>query len=47
MLYVALGLVALKRARGRRGRALALLAALLAYAWMIGIAPTIRPAGSP
>lgn len=45
VLYVALGLAALKRARSRRGRALALLAALLVYAWMIGIALHHHPAG--
>ncbi len=45
LLYIVLGYVALKRARTRRGRALALLAALAAFAWMIGVALYHHPAG--
>jgi uncharacterized membrane protein SirB2 len=45
LLYIVLGYVALKRARTRRGRALALLAALAAFAQMIGVALHHHPAG--
>ena len=45
VVFIVLGFVALKRARSRRGRALALLGALLAFAWMIGVALHHHPAG--
>ena len=45
VVYVVLGFMALKRARTRRGRALALLAALLVFAYMIGVALRHHPAG--
>jgi uncharacterized membrane protein SirB2 len=45
VLYIALGTLALKRARTRRGRALALLAALLVFLYMIGVAVRHHPAG--
>lgn len=45
LVYIALGYVALKRARTRRGRALALLAALVVFAYMIGIAMHHHVAG--
>jgi uncharacterized membrane protein SirB2 len=43
--YIVLGYIALKRARTRRARALALLAALLVFAYMIGVALRHHPAG--
>lgn len=45
LVYIVLGFVALKRARTRRGRALALLAAALVFAQMIGVALRHHPAG--
>ncbi|MCC7463112.1 MAG: SirB2 family protein [Gammaproteobacteria bacterium] len=43
--YILLGYAALKRARTRRGRALALLAALLVFTYIIGVALRHHPAG--
>ncbi|MFO1399719.1 MAG: SirB2 family protein [Steroidobacteraceae bacterium] len=43
--YIVLGYIALKRARTRRGRAGALLAALLVFAYMVGVAVHHHPAG--
>jgi uncharacterized membrane protein SirB2 len=45
VLYILLGFIALKRARTRRGRFMALLAALLAFGLMIGVAVRHNPAG--
>jgi uncharacterized membrane protein SirB2 len=45
VLYIALGFVALKRARTRRGRMLSFLAALATFALMIGVAVRHHPAG--
>jgi len=45
LLYIALGIIALRRARTRLGRGLALLAALLTFGFMIGVAITRHPAG--
>ena len=45
VLYIGLGSVALRRARGRRASGLAFSAALLTYAWIIGVAVTREPAG--
>jgi uncharacterized membrane protein SirB2 len=45
VLYNALGIIALRRARTRLGRGLALLAALLTFGFMIGVAITHQPAG--
>jgi uncharacterized membrane protein SirB2 len=45
VLYIGLGSVALRRARGRRASSLAFSAALLTYAWIIGVAVTRAPAG--
>jgi uncharacterized membrane protein SirB2 len=45
VLYIALGVVALKRARTRLGRVGALIAALLTYCSIIGVAVTHRPSG--
>jgi len=45
VLYIALGSIALKRARTRGGRALALLAALATFGSIIGVAITHHPAG--
>ncbi len=45
LLYIALGSLALKRARTRRLRVLAFASALLTYAWIMGVAVTHEPAG--
>jgi uncharacterized membrane protein SirB2 len=45
VIYIVFGIVALKRARTRLGRSAALLAALLTYGFMIGVAVTHHPAG--
>jgi uncharacterized membrane protein SirB2 len=45
VVYIGLGSLALRRARGRRARSLAFGAALLAYVWIIGVAVTHAPAG--
>ena len=45
VLYVALGSVALTRARSRRATVLAFGAAVLTYVWIIGVAVTHEPAG--
>ena len=45
VLYILLGLAALKRARTRRGRCVAFIAALLTYGFMIGVAVERHPAG--
>lgn len=45
VLYIALGIIALRRARTRLGSGLALLAALLTFGCMIGVAITHHPAG--
>jgi uncharacterized membrane protein SirB2 len=45
VLYIALGIVALKRARTRSGRIGALVAALSTFGMMIGVAITHHPAG--
>lgn len=43
--YIVLGTYALKRARTPSGRAVALLCALLTFAYIIGVAITHQPAG--
>lgn len=45
VLYIALGIVALKHARTRSGRIAALVAALATFGMMIGVAITHHPAG--
>ena len=45
LLYVSLGVIALKRARTRAGRAAAVLGALLTFALIVGVAITHHPAG--
>ena len=45
VLYVALGTIALKRARTRKDRTAALLAALVTYGFIIGVAIAHHPAG--
>lgn len=45
VIYIGLGLVALKRARARRLRVIAFLAALVTFALMIGVAVRHHPAG--
>jgi uncharacterized membrane protein SirB2 len=45
LLYIVLGYVALKSARTRRGRALALLAALAVFVHMVGVALHHHPVG--
>jgi len=45
VLYIALGVVALKRARTRFGSVAALIAALLTYCLIVGVAITHRPSG--
>ena len=45
VLYIALGTFALKRARTKSGRAVALLSALLTFAYIIGVAITHQPFG--
>lgn len=45
VLYIVLGIVALRRARTRLATGVALLAALLTFACMIGVAITHHPAG--
>lgn len=45
IVYIALGTIALKRARSTAGRVLATLAALLVFAYIIGVAVHHRPAG--
>jgi uncharacterized membrane protein SirB2 len=45
VLYIALGMVALKRARTRFASVAALIAALLTYGLIIGVAITHRPSG--
>jgi uncharacterized membrane protein SirB2 len=44
-LYIALGVVALKRARTRGGRSAAFVAALLTFAYIVGVALAHDPAG--
>jgi len=44
VLYIVLGVLTLRRARTRPGRALAFFAALVTYAAIIGVALTHRPA---
>ena len=45
LVYIVLGSFALKRASTQRGRAACFVAALLVYAWMIGIALAHHPLG--
>jgi uncharacterized membrane protein SirB2 len=45
IVYIGLGSAALRRARSRRASVLAFGAALLTYAWIIGVAVTHTPAG--
>jgi uncharacterized membrane protein SirB2 len=45
VLYIGLGVVALRRARTRFGRTVALIAALATYCSIIGVAVTHRPSG--
>jgi uncharacterized membrane protein SirB2 len=45
VVYILLGVVALRRGRTRGVRALAFFAALLAYAWIVSVALTKSPAG--
>jgi uncharacterized membrane protein SirB2 len=45
LVYIGLGFMALKRARTRRGRAIAFIAALLIFGVMIGVAIRHHPAG--
>lgn len=45
LLYIVLGVFALRRARTRRGRTLAFVAALLTFTAIIGVAVTHRPGG--
>ena len=45
VLYIALGVIASRRARTPLGRGLALLSALLTFGYMIGVAVTHHPAG--
>jgi uncharacterized membrane protein SirB2 len=45
VLYIALGTIALKRARTTAGRGVALLAALATFAYIVGVAITHHPAG--
>jgi uncharacterized membrane protein SirB2 len=45
VLYIALGTIALKRARTTVGRGVALLAALATFAYIVGVAITHDPAG--
>ena len=45
VLYIALGIITLKRARTRLGRICAFLAALSTFGFMIGVAVTHHPAG--
>jgi uncharacterized membrane protein SirB2 len=45
VLYIMLGSLALRHARKRRDAILAFGAALLTYAWIIGVAVTHQPAG--
>ncbi len=44
-LYIGLGIVALKRARTRAGRGAAFIAALLTFAYIVGVALAHDPAG--
>jgi uncharacterized membrane protein SirB2 len=44
-LYIALGIVALKRARTRAGRSVACAAALLTFTWIVGVALARDPLG--
>jgi uncharacterized membrane protein SirB2 len=44
-LYIALGIIALKRARTRFGRSAAFLAAILTFIYMVGVARAHDPAG--
>ncbi|GGP23578.1 SirB2 family protein [Silvimonas iriomotensis] len=43
VVYIGLGTIALKRGRSRKTRAIALVAALLVFAWIIGVAITRNP----
>ncbi len=43
VVYIGLGMIALKRGKTRRTRAVALIAALLVFAWIIGVAITRTP----
>jgi len=45
LLYIGLGTMALRRARTRAGRAAAYVAALLTFAWIVGVAIARDPAG--
>jgi len=45
LLYIGLGTMALRRARTRAGRAAAYAAALLTFAWIVGVAIAHDPAG--
>jgi uncharacterized membrane protein SirB2 len=45
VVYIALGFIALKRARARRARVVAFLAALLAFGLMLGVAVRHDPSG--
>ncbi len=45
IVYIGLGTIALKRARTPAGRSVALLAALLVFGFIIGVALTHHPAG--
>jgi uncharacterized membrane protein SirB2 len=45
ILYIGLGTLALKRARSRMTRAMALVAALLVFGFIVGVAMTHHPAG--
>ncbi|GGP27830.1 SirB2 family protein [Silvimonas amylolytica] len=43
VVYIGLGMIALKRGRTRKTRAIAFVAALLVFAWIIGVAITRNP----
>lgn len=45
LVYIALGTVALKRGRNRRARAIAYVAALTTFAFMVGVARAHHPLG--
>lgn len=45
LVYIALGTVALKRGRNRRARAIAYVAALATFAFMVGVARAHHPLG--
>ncbi|MBB5193150.1 putative membrane protein SirB2 [Silvimonas terrae] len=43
VVYIGLGMIALKRGKTRKTRAIAFVAALLVFAWIIGVAVTRTP----